>query len=307
MAESFFKAEVLPLQAKASLYVVLGCILIAVGPFFVEFSGADAMTSSFYRMLIGGVAFLYIAFLRNGKLPGLRFLWLYLLAGLMITLDMVSCNQSILYIGSGLSTVLSNLEIVFLLLIGFIFFKERLPKLYLPMCILILIGITFLLLPYFSEIHPQKILGIVFALAASFIYSFYLTLLKMIGKNNPESTPATTLGVVCILGTVILGSFMAWHPAATFYLPNNWQSISSIVAYSLISQVVGWWFITKGLDHVSLSISGVLFLTQPALTFLGDCLFLGRNTDWMQLTGGAVLLIAVYLTVRNENKNLEKE
>lgn len=290
------------MQAKAISYVVLGCVLIAFGPFFVEFSGVDAMTTSFYRVVIGAFAFLLIAFLTNEKMPDARFLWLYFLAGLMITLDLLACNQSILYIGSGLSTVLSNLEIAFLLLLGFIFFNERLPRLFIRLCLLMLLGICLLMQPYFSEIHPHQFLGIVYALAASFIYSVYLLLLKTIGKNNPGNTPATTLGVVCFFGALILAAFISWHPSATFYLPNDWRSISCIFAYSVLSQVFGWWFITNGLKYVSLSLSGILFLTQPALTFICDCLFLGRNTQWLQLSGGVILLMTVYLTVQEEKR-----
>lgn len=303
--EELFSKIGFPLKSKAIFYIVLGCIFIAFGPFFVEFSGTEAITSSFYRLVIGAVAFLIIAWLQKEKMPKARYFWLYLLAGLTITFDLVACNQSILYIGSGLSTILSNLEIVFLLIFGFIFFNERLPRAYFQMCLLILLGICCLVQPYFLEIHPDQFLGILFALGASFIYAIYLLLLKVIGKKNSASSPAATLGLVCFWGAIILGAFIAWSPQATFYLPNEWQSIFCILAYSILSQVFGWWFITKGLNEVSLSISGIIFLTQPALTFICDCLFLGRNTHWFQLLGGTILIVTVYLTIKEEKSNFE--
>lgn len=300
MAESSSKV-ILPPQAKALSYIVIGSALISFGPFFVEFSGVDAMTSSFYRLIIGGLSFLLIAAIKKEKFPKPSLLWIYLFAGLMTTLDLVACNQSILYIGSGMSTILSNLEVIFLILLGFIFYSERLPKLFLPLCILIVLGIGCLMQPYFSEMHPRYFWGISYALAASFIYSIYLMLLKMIGKHNPENSPATTLGIVCFFGAVILGLYMKLHPSATFALPDL-QSIICVLSYSILSQIFGWWFITTGLNKVSLSISGMLFLTQPAITFIGDCIFLKRNTQPIQLFGGTILLLAVYLTVQSEKR-----
>ncbi len=301
MAELFSRLQNLPVNAMAVLYMVLGCVLISFGPFFVEFSNVDAMTSSFYRMFIGAFAFLLIASFRKEEFPKARYLWLYFFAGLMICLDLVTCNQSILYIGSGLSTVLSNLEVIFLLILGLIFFDERLPYAFIRICVLMLVGVCLLMQPYFVEVQPQQVLGIFFALLASFIYSVYLLLLKLIGKYNLSSTPATTLGIVCLFGASILGIYMTFNSNATFYLPNEGHSILCIFAYSVLSQVFGWWFITNGLKYVSLSVSGVIFLTQPALTFILDCLFLGRNRHLIQILGGVVLLLTVYYTVQREN------
>ncbi len=281
-------------QAKAISYIIFGCALIAIGPFFVEFSGVEAITSSFYRLFIGAIAFLLIAALRKEKLPQCNLLWLYCSAGLMTTLDLVTCNQSILYIGSGLSTVLSNLEVIFLIMLGFLLYKETLPPLFFLPCVLLLFGVYCLLRPYYENTSSTQYLGIIYALTASLIYSIYLLLLKKIEQDNPNSSPATTLGIVCFFGTIILGGYMYYTSSATFLLHDR-QSALYVFSYSVVSQIFGWWFITNGLSKVSLSMSGLLFLTQPALTFIGDCLFLGRNTHTIQLLGGTVLLSAICL------------
>ncbi|MFZ4773111.1 MAG: EamA family transporter, partial [Chlamydiia bacterium] len=75
-----------------------------------------------------------------------------------------------------------------------------------------------------------------------------------------------------------------------------------IALNSLMSQVLGWYLITKGLNKLNLSISGLLLLTQPGLTFIFDCLFAHRNTAWYQVAGCMLLLWVVYVTLMNDKK-----
>jgi len=289
-------------ENKAIAYVIAGTALIAIGPFFVEFSGLSAMGSSFYRMLIGGIAFFLIGMYQKKPLPSIGLLWLYGTAAVTITVDLLLCNQSILYIGSGLATVLSNLEVIFLLLIGVIAFKEKVDKTLPTTILLISAGIYLLIKPYLHEMHSHLILGISYALLASFVFSIYLLSLKSISKKSPETSTAVNLGIICILGTVILGAVMYFLPGESFALPASWSGKACVAIYSLMSQVCGWWLISQGLSKLNLSTSGVLFLMQPALTYLGDCLFLGRNTGLFQIAGCAILLATIYKTVQEKEK-----
>lgn len=287
---------------KAISYVSAGTVLIAIGPFFVEFSGLSAMGSSFYRMLIGGIAFLLIGMIQKTPLPPMRLLWIYTAAAVTITIDLLLCNQSILYIGSGMATVLSNLEVIFLLLIGVIVFKEKVDRSLPVKILLITMGVFFLMHPYLDEMHPHLILGAAYALLASFVFSLYLLSLKSISKESPETSTAANLGIICILGTAILGTVMYFLPGESFALPASWSGKACVAIYSLMSQVCGWWLISQGLSKLNLSTSGVLFLLQPTITYLGDCLFLGRNTGAFQIAGCIILLATIFKTIQEKEK-----
>lgn len=289
-------------NSKAIINVVIGTLLIAIGPFFVEFSGLDAMGNCFYRLITGGLAFFAISLLKNEIFPYRHVGRLYILAACLITSDLLLYNQSILYIGSGLSTVLSNLEVVFLVLAGALFYQEKIDRSFLIVTLFILLGVFLLVQPYLSELHTNNILGISYALCASFVFSLYLLTLKLINKKFPEIPTTTSLGIICLLGAVILGFVMTITPHASFELPQSWMGIACVVLYSFVSQVCGWWFISQGVADLSLSTSGVLFLLQPLTTFLGDCLILGRNTEFLQIIGGLALLMSIYITVRNQEK-----
>ena len=94
-----------------------------------------------------------------------------------------------------------------------------------------------------------------------------------------------------------LAALMIFVPETSFRLVES-QSIICVVLNGLLGQVVAWIFITKGLKNLSLSISGLLMLSQPALCFVFDCMFLGRNTKILQILGCIVALFAIYGAMR---------
>lgn len=285
--------------------ILLGSAFISIGPFFVEFSSAHAITVTFYRLLISTIFFSALNFYRKEKINPKIFIFC-LPAGLTLAIDLFTWNQSVLYIGSGLATLLSNLEVIFLALLGYFMFKEKIHPLFFGMCLLILGGIYCLTCPYYSNISTKTILGILFALGASFVYSIYLTLLKLVGSKYSEVSSVAILSVICFFGAALLGIYMMLRQSNLFIIP-TWKSFYCICANGILSQIIGWWLITKGIKDVKLSLSGVLMLTQPVITFVIDCVFLHRNTLLIQQLGCATLIAAIYIIARLERKKEQYE
>ncbi|PIS03434.1 MAG: hypothetical protein COT85_00180 [Chlamydiae bacterium CG10_big_fil_rev_8_21_14_0_10_42_34] len=280
-------------RLSAAGCVVAGSALTSLSPFFIEFSGIEAVASSFYRLGIGGAALFLFVLLSKKQLPKKKTVGLCFLASILISMDLVMWNQSILYVGPGLATVLGNLEIVFLVIIGAVFFRERLPLKFLIMCCLIAIGIYALITPYLIDFKVQNLVGIAVGISSSLVYSVYLLLIKTVGRENSEISILSILSVIFLFGASLLGSYILISPSLTFAIP-TWQGVACVVSNGLTCQVFGWFLISKGLKDVKLSLSGLLMLTQPSLVFIFDCFFLGRNTEWIQIFGCILLLLAVY-------------
>lgn len=284
--------------------VALGSALISLSPFAVELSGLDALANTFYRMGIGGLLLLLLSLSQIQERFSFRFLGLCFLGALIISLDLFIWNQSVLYIGPGLATVLANLEMVFLALIGTLFYRERLPRYFFGLCLLICAGVCSLIHPYFLEIQWTHSVGIAFGLLASLIYGLYLLLLKTVRLQFPQHSPMRMLSVICLMGAGVLGVYMMFVSPSSFYV-TSWGGFLCVLSNGILSQAVGWLLIATGIKKVSLSLSGLLMLSQPALTFLIDCCFFGRNTHWLQILGCMLLLVAVYCTsIEEKNKEV---
>lgn len=293
----------LSIKWGAAYQLLLGAALLSVVPFLVEFSHGDAFANGFYRMAIGGVILLCIALYRKEPMPDFRTALLSSVAALAISLDTLLWNQSVLYIGSGMASVLANLEVVFMILIGAIFFKERLKARFFLLLMVLLVGVYLLALPQLSGLQADSRLGILFAVTASFVYSIYLLLLKVVSDqgNRPAVSAVSLLSVICLLSAAFLGIFMVFLPGTSFKLV-DFQSVACVTLNGVLGQVIAWLLITKALKNISLSLSGLLMLAQPALCFIFDCMFLGRNTKILQIIGCIIVLIAIYGTL-----NLEKD
>lgn len=289
------------ISVKAIASVVLGGALLSLSPFLVEMSEVNALTSTFYRLLIGAASLFVIGSYQNEEMPDRSNLLLCLIAASAIALDLVVWNQSVLYIGPGISTVLANLEIVFLILIGCLVYQERLSPRFLLLCGWIFVGIGCLLYPLLHQLDRRLVLGVLLGLGASFIYSIYLLVLKLMGAKNSNSTTGM-LCVICFFAMLAVGASMLFIPSASFAIPHL-KALLCLLASGTLCQTCGWILIVRGLKNVSLSITGLLMLVQPALTFLLDCFVLGRNNTWIQISGCLILLGTVYLVTLEEKRS----
>ena len=309
MLERFFERDTFSESTKGIIAILVGSLFIAIGPFVVEFSSVSAETNTFYRLLLGTVFFgLWI--LRKGQMIiTAQRVMLGLVCGGLLVLDLFLWNQSIQLLGAGISTLLANVEVLFLVLLGSLFFHEKFPENFRLLSLCIIGGIVALLLPIFPTLTADSSLGVITALSASFSYALYLFCMKFQTRIAGGQKPEEILSLVSFFGAFLLGVGMCFQGGKGFVLPNLHVALL-VFLNGLCSQVVAWWLIAFGLARLSLTMSGILLLVQPALTYFLDCAFLGRNTQFLQLFGASLLLGAVFFTTqanqmdRNDNKSI---
>lgn len=297
-----FKSE----QSRSILGMLIGSIFIGVGPFFVKFSAVSAETNTFYRLLVGTVFFMVYSLVKKELRINLSFFAFAIFSGGLLVLDLFLWNQGVLYVGPGISTILANLEIVFLVLLGRLFFAEKVDARFLWLLACIAIGSWALLSPLLPELTLQSnsALGIFFALSASLSYALYIFSIKFISQKFPEQTSTGILTISCLTGCILLGVVIWSRDLKMFSLP-SWHSGMSIFTNAILSQVIGWYLISKGIARLSLSLSGLILLLQPAITFFLDSLFLARNANWLQMAGCLCLLSSIFIATKKQK--IQKE
>lgn len=275
------------------IYMVIGSILIGIGPFLVEHSAVSAETNTFYRLFIGAIFFLGFRYKQNLKRFPILFMLISFLIGLILFLDLFLCNKSVLLTSPGIATVLSNLEIIFLVILGRLFFKESPSKGFFWLCPLVIIGIFALVAPLTSILTPLETLGLIMAVGASISYGLYLFFIKYLLVRYPKINPESLLAFACLSGSIILGIYMIFQSENLFLLPSK-KAFFSVFMNGIITQVLGWWLISKSIRHIALSLSGIILLLQPAVTYFLDNLIFKRNTHFLQISGAIILLCTIY-------------
>lgn len=278
----------------ALLRLVLGATMISFSGVWVKVSHVTPTVSAFYRVFFGGLFLLSAAMLRNErKLRGRRQLLLGLLCGLFFSLDLVCYHYSIHYIGPGLGTMLPNLQVFILAVVGALFFKEKLRIIALLSMPVAFAGLFLIVGFDWNRLGDLYKIGVYFGLAAAVFYSVFLLSLRRLQSQQGGLSIFSVLTMVSLTTAVFLAMEVV-RQGDSFKIPDM-QSFWSLVALGLFSQSAGWILIANALPLVRTSMAGLVLLMQPSLAFVWDVLFFQRPTSMLNWTGVVIVLGAIYL------------
>ncbi len=279
---------------SSTFLVTIGAILISFSPVFVKISTVGPTLAGFYRTLIGGLVLLIIALIKQEKLwRGQRQLLLSSVAALLFALGLTFWHRSIISIGPGPSTILSNFQVFFLAGIGVFLLKERIGMRLAISIPLAILGITLLVgVERFGASLDYRT-GVVFGLSAAFVYALYVIVLKKLQTGETTSAQLSNFAAVSLICAVIMG-LEGFIQGESFSIPDI-QSMICMLAYGVLSQAIGWILISAGLPYMEASRAGILLLLQPTGAFLWDILIFHRQTTGIEFLGAAIALIAIYI------------
>lgn len=273
-----------------------GAILISFSGVYVKLANVSPMMAGFYRTFFGGLMIVLILLLRRkpernrSARPGLG-----LLAGLLFAFDLVLWHTSIHFIGPGLATILANFQVFLLAIYGVAVLGER-PGWRLGISIVLAMSGLYLLAGVdWRQLGQTYRLGVLLGLVAAVCYAAYLLVLRRMQSAAGAPSPLANLAVISMVSAGLLAA-AAGPRGDSFAIPDA-HSWMALLAYAFFSQVCGWWLITKGLPRVRTSLSGLLLLLQPSLSFVWDLLFFDPRVTAASICGAAVALTAIYLGI----------
>ena len=275
-------------------YLLCGTTLISFSAVLVKLTSIGPTMTGFYCMLVGGMVLaLWGTVHRQFHFRQTSVLWVALLAGLFLALDLVFWHRSIHYVGPGLATILINFQVVFLTLFVMVALREPLTW---TRGISIPVSLMGLLLLCGVDWHTFDVsyrTGIVFGLLAAILYAVHLLLLRTSQTCAGALSPAANMALVSLATAGLLGP-IGWVQGESFVIQGRWD-YGIVLAYGVLSQVVAWPLIAKGLLQLEASRAGLILLLQPALAFVWGLLFFHRSTSAGELIGVVLAMGAIYL------------
>jgi drug/metabolite transporter (DMT)-like permease len=282
--------------------VAAGAFLISFSPVFVTLADIGPAAVAFYRLLIGGVVLSAIAFAgRRVRRLHAKAMILACTCGLIIALDLSVWHLSIQLIGPGLATILGNHQVFILSAFGVLFLGERIT-LRLGLAILLaMLGLSLIFGPEWSDYDVRFRFGVLFGFLTALLYGTFLLLLRHVQAGPNAPAPAVTVAILSIIGATVIATY-SWIGGESLAIPDG-DTLSVLIAYALVSHVIGWILISTGLPDLEASRAGLVLLLQPALAFIWDVLFFGRPTSGVEVLGAVTALAAIYLgTARNAER-----
>ncbi|MDL2279330.1 DMT family transporter [Desulfovibrio sp. OttesenSCG-928-G11] len=284
--------QALSQTAKGVLYLLAGAATISFAPLFVHFTDVGPTPVAFYRCLFGGCALALLAVIRRERLvPDKGVFLMMLLAALFFAGDLACWHQSILYLGPGLATIVTNFQAFFLAIIGVIFLKERM-SLRLALAIpLAFFGLWLLLGVDIADMPRDMGMGLFLGLCTAAFYTGYILTLRRSQSLGTRLPAIANMAVISLMAAVF-----SW---VLSILQGQSLDIGTagdgalLVLYGVGCQGLGWYLLSSGLPLLPASRGGLLLLAQPALAFIWDVLLVGRPTSYSGYLGAALALFAI--------------
>jgi len=271
-----------------------GAFLISFSPVFVRLVSVSPATGAFYRTLLGGFVLLLFLLAGKGRRTPPRATWIALgSASVFFALDLWFWHRSVLLIGPGLSTLLANLQVFFMIAAGVVLFREKPAWFQIVAAPLAIAGLALILGPDWSTLGEGFRLGVLLGVLTAMSYAGYLLSLRRArrGAGNPVplvEVAAVSVAVACLTGVAALveGSSLAIPTLADL----GW-----LVAYGVLAHAVGWMLIASSLTAVTAAEVGIALLLQPTLSLLWDGLVFDREFSAVEIAGVALTLVAIFL------------
>lgn len=233
---------------------------------------------------------------RHGTAPPMtaRSRWVARIAGMFLAADLIVWSHSIADIGAGLGTVVTNLQVVIVALLGWLVLGER-PRRSLLIALPVMFGGLVLVggLAGSGGYGAHPALGVAFGAWVAGLYAVYILMLRQAAASSPVVATLFEATLGATAAALVLGLLLR-----DFRLGPAWPALGWLLLLALTSQVIGWLLITMSMPRLPAWLVGTLLLVQPAGTLALGAAFLGERPSPAQLAGVAVVLGGVLLAAR---------
>jgi drug/metabolite transporter (DMT)-like permease len=198
------------------------------------------------------------------------------------------------------ATIIVNSAPIFVAILSFIFFKEKLSKGFVVSFLVTYLGIVGLI--YYSNNYINgKILGDILCMIAAFFYAVYLLVIARLGKENSLNIIFYTTLFCClfsIIPMIIEGGDI--FPSSKF----EWINL---LLLAVLCQLGGQYLITHAIGKISASEGSIGLLMQPITATILAAFLFNEILNITQIIFVFVALFGIYLARINLSNKQQKQ
>jgi drug/metabolite transporter (DMT)-like permease len=274
---------------------VAGAVCIAFGAIFIRLSKVDPTAAAFYRCLYALPVLAPLALhehRRRGGRPR-RAHFLTLAAGFFFGIDLVLWCESIVYVGAGLATVLSNAQVVIFPLAAWLWLSERPSRRLAAAIPVALLGVVLISGVIGSNAFGRNPgLGAVYGIASGVAYTASLLCMKLAHETEKRHTRARLFEMT--LSSAVTSGAIALVVGGLGTVPGVKAQLW-LILLALGSQVVGWLLITWALPRLAAAVTALVLTLQPAGSVVLAMIILAEKPSPLQLLGVCAVGAAIPL------------
>jgi drug/metabolite transporter (DMT)-like permease len=278
--------------SRATLLIVVSALSfgsISVLTILITRAGVPLLTAMAWRYVVGAALLLAIIGVKQlGAVPRKRCVRLLLIGGFGQALITYLSLHALDYIPVAPLAFLFYTYPAWVALVAAIRRAEKLTSMRAIALTLALVGVTVMVgAPSTDKLNP---IGVILALASALLYSAYLPSLEHLQQGIPALV-ATFLLVVGAAVTFVIAALFA----GDLYLPTAMPVWSNIVVLALVSTVIAFSSLIKGLSVLGPVRTAIIATVEPFFTAMLGVAVLGNQLTITTLVGGILIAAAVLL------------
>ena len=286
------------------LLLSLGAMLIGFAPIFVKLSSLSSFAIAFYRMFLT-IPFLFIL----NYVINRRYLFhvknkstiIYTaLASLAFTTDLTLWHYSMNITSVSNATIIVNSAPIFVAVLSFILFKEKLSREFVTSFLITYIGIIGLI--YFSNNYTNgKVFGDILCMVAAFFYAVYLLVIAKLGRENSLNIIFYTTFFCCLFSTIpmIIGGGQVFPSSSSEWI--------NLLLLAVLCQFGGQYLITHAIGKISASEGSIGLLMQPITATILAAFLFNEILNVTQIIFVFFALFGIYLARINLSNKQQKQ
>ncbi|MDO5058481.1 MAG: DMT family transporter [Neisseria sp.] len=284
-------------EKYAAPLLIVGCVVFGLGSLIVKFLPLGSYAVAFWRLFVAAFIFWGLSRFFAQKMPKQRkAVKLALMSGALLGLDLALWHESVHAVGPGISTLLNSLQIFFLSAVGFFVFGERLTKIQTASLGMAVAGVAMIASPEFGH-NGNAAWGFVSGIVSGGMLALSMVFIRE--THKVENVPLFPMMLLVSLGGMVfllpLTLFLDWGNI----VPQTWEQWGLILIYGAVMQCFAWGLIAYAVPLLSLSVTGLLLLSEPVAALLIDYFWLDKPINAVQWTGALLTLAAIYLGSQN--------
>ncbi len=293
-----------PLSSKTSAFLVLflGIFLLSAAPLIIRWADAPGVVTSFYRMFFAACVLTLINLFRKNSsersaVP--RNLWILpLLAGISSGIDHSLWSTAIENTYIAKANLLNYIAPLWVGLVAVVFLRQKYGFSFWIGISSVLLGAWGISGARIDDFSTVKFNGEGFAFFSSFFYAGYMILSEQSRRyySSMDFVQKSSFAASIVLAVIMLvnGYSFFHYSAQTFLL---------FLVVGILSQMGGYFCLVYSLGKLPAPIVSPVLILQPVLTAIWAAILFNEKLRTMQLVGGCLVLLGVYIISQVNQKN----
>ncbi|WP_245898083.1 DMT family transporter [Phreatobacter cathodiphilus] len=277
-------------RAGAFLALLAGATALGVSPVFVRLADVGPFASAFWRAALAlPVLYLWMRIGdRGGKeragltLPGV-------LAGLFFAGDLFFWHLSILNTSIANSTFLATTAPVWVILVAWLWFKDRVSGATLAGLALCIAGGA-ALVGDSLQVDRSRLSGDLYGLATGVFFGLYFHAIR--AGRTTHGAARLTLHSTAVTALVLFAVALVLEPRI---LPQSMQGWLAVLALGMLTHAAGQGLLSVALGTLPTVFSSLVIFLEAVIAALFAWAVLGEALSLAQVAGGAAIMLGIWV------------